>query len=592
MNMAATYRRLVPTVILSALVSSCNPEADLFGDPLPKGTRAYAEVKLVNAVSAQSRASLHAYDHWTIASFNAGDHVGMLTLAGRQNPGDAADFSLPVLNERMSYEGKAGSDSYRFGTSGIVIDPATVNSDASIMYYPYYADMPAPEDQTGLPGLPLRRTDGGIEKCVDFMYTMDPTSLSPTVNNRLPLTTGVLTPKFYHYFVTLVLQRGEGFDHAPDQRIWIVMKNPHTDVRFKLNDYKNYNSYSYVLQYNPDAFEEQEGADLTVDLHQLPYGTDAGDSVGEGREEGEPFPVNKYALWETWEGGSLNGIISRYAVIPPREDVFFIYIQDDYGNWQKVSDFMLGDGKQGTHGYRYTLTIMLVGTKVVVRPVSVEKWEDEINIADIRKVGIDDYSEYYNWVSTYNAYIENDRNISYVEKLREYGDVTINTETGAMSWTFYINNDIEFRDAFAQIKQLDDALEGSSTYTNYSISNIRNTMAEKMGPGGVIRALDFKDIYLVQPESAPAQPFAALVGEMTGGMIERCNVLNGVLVSPNEVGMIAGRATGGTVKNCNISGDVIGTSTAEGYGGLFGTAEGNSLTVENNKTGGLQFIRK
>ena len=586
MKMAEKYRWLVATIALAVLATSCDSEAEPADEVAPKGTRAYADVTLSNSVSAETKATLNSYDHWTVSTFGSGDETGMITLAGRQNPENPADFSLRVMNERMVYEGRMGT-AYRFGTTGIVIDPETVNSDASFMYYPYYAGMPDPDDKSGLPGLPLRRTDGGIEKCIDFMTTMNPTQNSVNVKYRLTLTNGVLTPTFYHYFVTLVMQRGEGFDKAPDPRIWVVMKNPYTDIKFKVT-YTSYNYFSYVLQYNPSAFEE-EGADLMVDLHQLP------NDMSGGTGESEPFNVNKYALWETWEGGNYNAIESRYVIIPPKEDIFFIYIQDNYGTWQKVSDFKLDDGRMGALGYRYVLTVMLKGTKVVVRPVTIQRWDDEINIADIRKVGINDYSEYYDWVSTYNAYIEGNRNESYVEKLRKFGDVTVNTESNELSWTFYINDDIEFSGEhmadFAQIKQLEDALEGSSTYINYSIKNIRGTMVEKMGPGGAIRALDFKDIYLVQAASADMQPYGALVGEMSGGTVERCNVLNGVLVSQCEVGMIAGKATGGEVKGCTISGNVIGQSTADGYYGLFGTAEENAVTMENNRTVGLQFIK-
>lgn len=604
MKMAAKYGCRAAAAALAMLVTACVADKELVPESRNKGTRAYAEVTLASGVHAESRAVLDTYNHWTIASFGPNDETGLVTLKGRQNPENISDFSLRVENERMVYEGRVGMDAYRFGTTEIVIDPETVNSDASFMYYPYFADMPSADDKSGLAGMPLRRTDDGIEKCIDFMTTMSPTQNVVTAKYRLTLTNGVLTPKFYHYFTMLILQRGEGFRNAPDKRMWVVMKNPYTDIKFKIT-YSNYNFFGYYLQYTPDAFEP-EGADLMVDLHSLPKNRD-GDDEGEGDDEsgdGEddngsaddenPFNVNKYALWETWEGGAHNSIESRYVVIPPSEEVFFVYIQDDYGTWQKVSDFKLADGKSGDLGYRYVLTIKLVGTKAVVRPVSIVPWNDEINIADIRKVGIDDYSEYYDWVSTYNAYIESGRNDSYVESLSKYGDATLNTETGDMSWSFYINNDLTFRDDhmadFAQVKLLEDAIEGSSTYINYSISNIRNTMVAAMGAGGAIRALDFKDVYLVQAEQSDPQPYGALVGEMRGGTIERCNILNGVLVSTCEVGMMAGRASGGEVRGCTVSGNVIGSSTADGYYGLFGTVEGNSLTVVNNRTAGLQFI--
>lgn len=621
--MAAKYRWLIATIAWATLAASCTSDPDGGTASTPKGVRAYADVTLVNSVTAETRANMNSYDHWTISSFGPGDEVGMITVYGRQNPDNPADFSLPVQNERMLYEGKMGT-SDRFGTTSIVIDPEMVNRDASFLYYPYYPDMPDPNDASGKPGLPLRRTDGDIEKCIDFMCTIK--WGSGTVNDlyRIKLTDGVLVPELRHYFTTLILQRGEGFDKAQDKRIWIVMKNPYTDIRFNVYHSTGNNSYyyhKYILQYNPDVFEE-EGADLMVDIHRLPNVSD-GDDLADGDQTGgsntaEPFKVNKYALWESWEGGAYDGIESRYVVIPPNEDVFFIYIQDNYSTWQKVSDFQLDDGKKAAQGKRYTMTIQLVGTKVVVRPVAIESWDDEINIADSRKNGINDYKEYFDWATTYNAYIEHGRDEYYVEKLLNYGDGEKDTETGRTSWHFYINNDIEFSDTnihdFAQVTELDDVLEGASTYTNYCITNLRNTMVRSMGANGVIRALDFRDIYLVQQkqpapvepapsepgadtdtdEPAPAEPmpYSALVGEMNGGTIERCNIINGVLVSESAVGMIAGKVTAGTVRNCTVSGNVIGTSTAEGYGGLFGTVEGNSVTVDNNKTSGLEFIEK
>ena len=590
MRKGTKYGWLIAAAVLALSIVSCTADAGSDGAQPPKGTRAYADVTLAGSVNAETRASLNAYDHWSVSTFGPGDEAGMITVYGRQNPENRADFSLPVQNERMVYEGRMGTY-YRFGTTEIVIDPQTVNSDASFMYYPYYADMPDPDDKTGLPGMPLRQMDGGIEKCVDFMCTIKWTSGTVNVLYRIQLTNGVLTPEFKHYFTSLVLQRGEGFENAPDKRIWVVMKNPYTDVRFNVYHSSGSNSYyyhKYILQYNPEVFGPT-GDDLMVDLHRLPYEDSADDP-----KETEPFNVNKYALWQTWEGNAYNGLESRYVVIPPLEDVYFIYIQDNYGNWQKVSDFKLDTGKAGAHGTRYTLTIMLVGTKVVVRPVSIVPWDEELNIADMRDFGINDTSEYFNWVSAYNAYIAGDHSESAVEKLKEFGEATENTATGELSWTFYINDNLDFggvnSNDFAQITRLDDAIEGASTYTNYSIANIRDTMVKKMGEGGAIRALDFENIYLVQQTSD--EPFGALVGVMEGGTIERCNMLNGVLVSENEVGMIAGKATGGKVSECVVSGNVIGKSTADGYGGLFGVVEPeNCVSVSDSRTRGLQFVQ-
>lgn len=574
--MATKYRVLIPLIALAAFVTSCTSEKEFAGKSTPKGTRAYVEATIGNVVNAETRVSRNPYDNWSVYTFGTGDVAGMYTLKGRQNPDDPEDFSFPVMNGMMYYEGQTGSY-YRFGNSDFVLDPSIVgstsNSNYSLMYYPYYEDMPDPMDATVQMGLPLRKLDNGVEKCIDFMCT--------NAYNYIYLSNGVLSPSFKHYFVNLVLQRGEGFDHPQDDRIWVVMKSPFTDIRIK----RTTGAFTYNVQYTPGEATEDE---LMVDVMKLA-----------DPESEKSYIVNKYAIWEAWNGNPYSSKTSRYAIIPPSNSVYFILIQDNFGNWQTVTDFYLSavGVKTGTSGTRYILTIELEGLKVVVRPVALESWDDEIEITDVHKVGIDNYVDYYNWAAYYNAYIESERS-SYIEELKDFGDAVKNTETDELSWTFYINSDnVKFPAdnvaAFAQIKQLDDVLEGTSTYTNYSISNLRNTMVLKMGPKGAIRALNFKDVYLVQPpadDGEPGEPFAALVGEMEGGTIENCHIVNGVLVGENEVGMIAGSATGGTVKNCVISGNVIGASSAEGeYNGLFGKVEGN-VTLTNNKTSGLKFI--
>lgn len=579
--MATKYRVLIPLIALAAFVTSCTSEKEFAGKSTPKGTRAYVEATISNVVNAETRVSRNPYDNWSVYTFGPGDVAGMYTLKGIQNPDNLEDFSRSVINGKMYYEGQTGSY-YRFGNSDFVLDPSIVgstsNNNYSTMYYPYYEDMPNPLDATVQMGIPLRKFDNGVEKCIDFMYTNS--------GSAITLTNGVLSPSFRHYFSSLVLQRGEGFNNPPDDdRIWVVMNDPFTDIRIKQSSATSY--FNYALQYTPGDETEEE---LMVNVMELA-----------DPDTERTYVVNKYAIWEAWLGNPYNMKTSRYAIIPPGKTVYFILIQDNFGNWQMVSDFYLnaaGD-KTGTAGNRYVLTIELEGVKVVVRPVAVESWDDEIEITDVHKVGIDDYAEYFDWATTYNAYIENNRSETYVEQLTKFGDAVKNTETDYLSWTFYINSDnVKFPADniadFAQINQLDDVLEGTSTYTHYSISNLRNTMVLKMGEKGAIRALNFKDVYLVQPpadDGEPGKPFAALVGEMEGGTIENCHIVNGVLVGENEVGMIAGSATGGTVKDCVVSGNVIGASSADGeYNGLFGKVEGN-VTLTNNRTSGLKFIQ-
>lgn len=544
------------------LLGGCSSETEepAIGDTWTPNLMSYVEATLGDAVEAEAlptRATLSSTDYWTVANFGPGDKVGMYALAGRQNPEDPDDYSLPMFNQEMFFEGKSGSN-YRFGNSEVVMDPQTLHGKYSKMFYPYYADMPSTTDSRKLPGITLRQLDprDGIYKCLDFMYTGD---------SYIPVTEGVLKPSFYHAYSALTIVRKEGFDDPKDDRIWIVTKSPYTDVRVYQSSYSPTGSFTYTTQYNPPEGEEL----MTRDLPDL------------------KFDVNKYSIWECWNGATKG---YKYCLIPPVA-VYFIYIQDNFGNWQNVSDFYLGStgSKTPSSNTKYTINVSLKGVDVVVRPVSVVKWDEEVVITDDRKVGIGDYQEYQAWAASYNAYVQNERSPAYVDALLNYGDAVLNTVTGEYTWTFYINSNITFpNNQFAVIERLDDVLEGSSTYTNYKVNNIRATMIKEMGSGGGLRALDFHDIYLVQPPEETT-PYAPLVGTMGGGLIENCNIFNGIVVSDNEAGMLVGKATAGTVKDCSVSGDVIGRSTAFGYNGVFGVVDGK-ISVSGIKSTGLKFI--
>lgn len=595
--MATKYGWLIAATALTTLLFSCTYETE---DTVqaPKGVRAYAEVTLGNVAEAETRVTKNYYDGWSISTFDkASDMVGMYAIRGRQNPDNLDDFTQSITNGRMYYEGATGTNSYRFGNSEYILDPTTVGNNYSILYYPYYEDMPDPTLSSTLPGLPIRQRDtDGIDKCIDFMYTN---------SSYISVSNNVMQPSFSHLFVNLILQRGEGFRNARCEDIWIVMKNPCTDIRIKQSSATS--RHCYYLQYNPG---EETADELMVDLMDEVRKADP--SV----DEDEKYMVNKYALWKTWAGNPYNALTSRYAIIPPGSgaylnttsstatanpygEIYFVLIQDDDGHWQRVSDFYLSSAglRYGSKGSRYVLTIQLEGVNVVIRP-SLVSWNDEVEITDVHKVGINTPEEYGSWVAWYNRYISQNRSADeeMITALKMYGD-GVEGADGRMRWTFYINSDIKFSgsEIFPQIDKLDDVLEGTSTYTDYEISNIQKPLIRTICENGILRALEFRNVYLVQSEDETEKdmPYGAVALEIAGGTVERCNVVNGVLVSPNEVGMIAGKVTnGGTVKDCTVSGNIIGKSTAENYDGLFGIVDGvPQPTLESNKCSGLKFIK-
>lgn len=561
-------------IFVGTFVCSCNsemPEESI----KTRGVPATADATIGNMNDEiKTRAVANSYDRWSTSQFNLGDVVGLYSSTGMQKPDDINDYTGEVYNGEMFFEGMTGT-AYRFSNPDIVLDPLLVggSSNYSMMYHPYYADMPDPYDSTTQKGMPLRVKSEGFEKCIDFMQTQYYyyTSNSSSTYYRIPLTGGVLQPSFYHYFSELVIQRGYGFDNPKDKRVWVVMRNPYTDIRIRRTSKTTY--YTFSIQYTPDA-----GEDLMVTLID---------------DEPGKTTVNKYRVWEAWPGSKYNSIDSYYCVIPPME-VAYILIQDNNGKWQNVGDFYLSYSSQYTsktarNCNRYIITIMLEGLEPVVKPVIIEDWTNGGEITDQSDAGIDSYTDFTQWLAYYNLYTET-RNEALVEQLKPYGDYVRNTATDELSWTFYINNDIEFPNGVEdQILKLDDTLMGSSVYSNYNITNLRFPLVKEMGPNGVLKALNFNDLYLININGEETVT-GGIVTNLYGGTIEDCNIDNGIIVSNYPSGMFAGDVTSGTLKNCNVSGQVIGLSTAsDPFKGVFGTNPSGTVTSTGNNFKELYF---
>lgn len=556
MKRIAKYILTIPLLSVGIGLNSCSSEMEdlIVSKPLGPSDTIEVTVEEQTVPGVATRTIPYSWDRWVGQSFSYGDQLGLYALTGGENFEEKDVFDQPIENKKMDYAGGSGAV-FRFSTAdGSTIDTEGVYSMPCMLYYPYYEDMPDPSASSGV-GMPLRVVDpkDGIVKMVDYKYS------------EIVESNGVKVPTFYHGCAMMVFQRGEGFKNAKDKRIFVVMKDPVTDVRILQSGTSAYSGGNF--QYNP----VETGDDLYIELPTK-------------------NKVNKYRVWESWEGGTYENIASSYAYVPPGT-CYYIVAQDDYGTWQNMTDFSLyGTNNKTTYRKeRYILTLKLVGLKAVVRPVSVEPWGDETIITDDRKMGITDHKEYNDWVSEYNAYISEGRNPAREEKLKQYGEGVYNTATGQTRWTFFINSDITFTNEFYKINRLEDALECSSTYANYKLNNIKGTLIGELAAGGSIKAFDFRDIYLVQDDSA-STPFSVIADVLDGGTISDCNIINGILISSNEVGMLAGTVKGGTVSGCTVSGDIIGKSTASVGQGMFGIVQSNP-TLTNNMTSGLKFIQ-
>lgn len=558
------YFKTIALSLSLFLFWSCSNDYNDIRSEADKGESliAYAQIGENNEDKVNTRASYNAYDHWSVSAFEVGDEVGLFAVSGQQNPIDDTLFDTEIENGKMYCDGRTGNY-YRFSNGDIVVDPQTVHANYSIMYYPYFADMPAAYNNASLPGLPIRRMDtDGIEKCTDVMQTfIYSKQTSNNTNsgwdpynyvNYLPIASGVLQPKFYHLMTQIVVQRGSRFTSPKDDRVWIVMKEPCTDVRITQTSPSS--SFSYKLQALYDNGDE---------FVELPD------------NDGQVIKINKHRVWQAWKGSDLNSQNSHYAIIPSQE-VSYILIQDSEGVWQRVTDFYLHfenklTSKEAIMGHRYIISVSMSGSNVLAKMLSIKDWNDGGQITDRRQRGINDKSDYMEWVSTYNSYVT-ERDPSYEEKLREFGDVVENQMTGETSWTFYLYSNLHFKEGDSyMIKSLDDTLMGASINTNYVVSGLQSFWIDELGPKGRLESIDIEGLYIIDLAESEDSFTGGLIRKLEGGQLENCNLLNGILVSNKNAGMLAGSVYGGTVKNCTFSGQVIGMGTARApYKALFG----------------------
>lgn len=570
------YRYIFFTITCSLLLLSCSNDIEqALNDNINKAQGAEAYISIENYSLFGTRSTANNYDQHGVGGFARGDKVGLYATKGLELTNQPGSFNDPVVNGVMYFEGISGS-SYKFSNADLVIDSYTVSSNTSLMYYPYYDNMPTPyqsnSNNIDTQGLWLRSMDtDGIEKCVDFMatYTWPYNTAFAQYDGdyRVHLSNGLLAPDFYHACSSIGIQRGEGFSNPKDPRIWVVMRNPFTDIR--IYQYSASSNYFLRFQYNPGGEEVMQPIIADIDSPK----------------------VNKYRVWQAWKGNPYNNNETYYTIVPPGY-VSYILIQDDYGHWQSVTDFYLfgndsPNDKVANCGRRYILTVKLEGVNPVVRPVLIEGWDRLTSVTDERKVGMETLDEFFEWIAQYNLYVSQNRPESMKEKLVKYGSaVKTGNET---KWTFYINSDLELPgNGKYRIDILEDELIGASEYRNYSISNIKTTLIGEMRGNASIENLSFRDMYVISKNSGEAG-IGGLVNKITNGIIKNINIHNGILVTDTFAGILAGEMQAGSITDSTFSGDVIGQATVEEFNGIVGKLD-LGVTLNNNDYSGLNFV--
>lgn len=483
-----------------------------------------------------TRAQLNGDDRWTNVTFNStSDIMGFYSATGNLS-GQNGDG--PFTNEPLPFKTTAvvnGATRYVFNTSGLNFETSQMKSGTVYMYFPYSDSM------TSESGMDLRVSDNGIDKCVDYL----------TVKNldASQLSNGLIYGSVTHEFCELIIMAGEGFEKQDNPEITVYLNNPYTNVRV-------------------DEVKNNNGTVTAYTSHLVYAGADDSESKEAARQ------------WKAWEGGDWNAFKAWYVVLPVTPDdipeISYIKLKDNSGNVLTVSSFTLdGQSKRLQAGKRIPLTIKNSGLKPTVFPVSIIDWNGDIDITEERNRGINNDTEFAQWVEAYNAYVSNPAGDN--ENLYKYGNY-IETSSGSGTWHFYLNNDIDlsgFSDL--RINEFKDILDGrsdqlvNSRFQNHKISGLSSDHSLIGTLSGTLQHIDFLNWSVINTNQSPDQYVGVLTNTLRGGSILGCAVDGGYILSSANVGLLAGEVNGGKIDGSYFSGFLIGAGSLAGeYNYLFG----------------------
>ena len=530
----------------------------------------YASINSVkNATSRAAKMTTH--DRWSNVSFEKGDEMGFYSLGGNWI-GDGS-----FNNQRLEYDGERFTDK----ESGVEFSPTTMKD--IFMYYPYEPEM----NNVGLK-LRISRDDTIRSRCIDLLSSKE-IQLQGGEDGKV-----ALSGAFKHAFSELIIMRGEGFDSPPEnrgsidyQRITAVINEGYTHVKVNLTTEDGKWSCTPQLYYLDD------GQSLSKDEAKR-WDAWKGGNYGVTTDEEEGNKTN--------EGDKTDGMPAWYIIIPTPSSVEYIELYDNDGYLQRVTSLRLGNNsKSPESGWRYPMEITMKELLPTVNPYPIIPWEEGDNLTEERKSGINDETEFVQWVRDYNAYLKDKTDENKIKKLLQYGDKIVETD-GNISWHFYVHADLDMdkyssllqeedgeTSNVAIISELNDVLDGISTtlvdrkFINHTIKNLSRTFIDKMTGKGVIQNFDFIEPAVRKEEGT--EPIGIIVNEMNGTSVINCNIEFGELnhLGGGPAGMVAGSIKNGKVEDCALSGFLIAESTADGSGAkIVGETDANS-TFQNNE---------
>ena len=586
-------KKYLPILFWGLLMASCTTDiGDSLKDRVEGGYELVVHAEIADA--SKSRAVVtEINDEWSYTEFETNDVMGFYSPSGNWMVDNGHG---PFENTPLTYNAELKQFT---GPNGTEFSPSNMSSNI-YMYYPYKANMTNivtpgtsdgddgdPDDGEGdgdgeggdegitpvqgVKGMELRRYKDPNKpdtlRCLDYLdsYKIE---LSGVVDNKKVALFG----EFDHAFAELIIMRGEGFDNPPDGKyeITAVMREGITNIRVNLT--QSPWSLSPELIYDPD------------NSHNLDY--------------------DDAKRWDAWLGGNYGktvtdpvGKTAWYVIVPTlgckvgpkqrsgyRGYVEYIELYDNDGYLQRVSGLLLSGGKTKyvDAGWRYPMEITMKELVPTVNPFPIIPWNPDVDLTDQRERGINNITEFDNWLKLYNLYLQNSNDQNTINQLLNYGDQYVDSE-GNSSWHFYLLSNINVSgysfvgaDGTTSlnyiIPTLNDILDGkgdpnsSGVFNNYSIIGLDKTFVNTIGSGGSLQNIDF-----TEPEiklSDLTDPVGFMVNTMNGGSILNCNIEDGNLMAPGvPAGFVAGKINdtpGKTseIKNCTLTGFLVAESTS------------------------------
>ena len=588
---------------LCLIVACSNETSEILDEDSPSLLTVYATIGNKAFTRAKTNYEDKVDDEWSYVDFTSGDKMGFFSSGG--NFSNGSNGSAPFINQALTYDGNGTNFT---DADGVQFSPTHMDGSQIFMYFPYDANI----SSEGGMALCVNPKDFGVIKdienyndtlrCIDFLDANSLTLMGKNSNDK----TVALYGQFDHAFAELIIMRGEGFDNPPDieginrWEIKAVLNKPVTGI--KVNP-----------TYEPWKCEPE----LVCNEND-----------------------SEASYWYAWQGANFRktvedkeGQIAWYVIVPTlgcqsnigkkksgeRTIVEYIELYDNDGNLQRVSSLQLSNAntKYVDAGWRYPMEITMKELVPTANPCVIVPWNSDVDLTDERTRGINDETEFFNWISAYNAYLKNKDGESERKALLNYGDLYVDSENNK-TWHFYVLCDLDFSNYTSSdatgsddvddsnetdnnvdkgnaeiqtgttpiIPILEDILDGQSTilsngvFLNHTIKGLNNVLVgELTGANASIQNFDIISPNIIVNSESSAS-VGIIANAMTESSVVNCNIEDGTLYNPNGYGgMIAGSISGGMIKDCVVSGFLLSISADNK---LVGTITGNPQFINND----------